>query len=270
MVKVGEETGDLDESLERLAEWRERDFALMRKIKGALVYPIFVFVLTLFLTFFLFWYIIPNFMGMFSDMGKELPALTQAALSISDTLRSPAFWLVTTILLVSVVAIFRKQWETEHGRVRIFLMLHKVPVIGPLVQLTGVARFAGAIVKLLDAGMNLMKVLELGAESSGNPVLVKAGRGMRTTMSEGGMISTYISQREDIFPNSFVQYVLTGEESAQLAEMMKAASDLYEEDLRCRLETAVNLIEPLVLSVVACLVGFVIIAMASSTVVLFQ
>lgn len=270
MVRIGEESGNLDVTFERLADWKERDYDLMRRMKGALVYPSFVFATTVFLTFFMFYYVFPKFMGVVQGMEAELPAITQLAVDISTTLRSPAFWLVFTITTVCLYKLTERQWQTELGRVRIFTFLHRLPVVGYLIRTTGVSRFAGAMDTLLEAGVDLRKTIDLGAQSSGNPVIVRAADAISQRVAEGDLVSEYVAERPDIFPESFAHYIATGEESSRLSDMMRAANRLYEEDLNYRLEAAVALLEPILMATVAAIVGFVVIALASCTFVLFQ
>lgn len=270
MVKIGEESGQLDVTFEKLADWRERDYELLRQVKGALVYPVFVLLITFALTFFLFYYIMPKFMGVVTDLETELPAITQLALDISDGVRSPVFWLVSTILMVSVVTLLKRAMATPHGRAQLFSVLHHLPLFGLLIRLTAVSRFAAALETLLEAGLNLRKVIELGAESSGNPLVVIAGKEMNRQLTEGEHLAPYILERTDLFPGSFGHYVATGEESSRLPTMMGAAARMYEEDVSYRLEGLVALLEPILMAIVALIVGFVIIAMASCTMVLFQ
>lgn len=260
MVAIGEESGQLDTTLERLANWRERDYELTRQVKGALTYPLFILALTAGLTFFLFYSILPTFLEIFSQMKVALPFPTRVLVWLTNAAQNPGIWLVLTALGIAIHGLLKEQWKTEFGRCRIFQSLHQVPLLGYLIRLTSVSRFAAAIETLLESGLSLQKTILLGGESSGNPLLIRASRDLVEHVKEGELVSAYILSRPDLFPPAFGQYVATGEESSQLARMMKEGSKLLDEEVSYKIEALSAALEPLLLSLVAFIVGFVLIS----------
>lgn len=260
MVAIGEESGQLDGTLERLAGWRERDFMLTRQVKGALSYPLFILGLTACLTFFLFYSILPNFLDIFAQMKVPLPIFTKIMVGLTQAAQNPGIWLVATALGVAIHGLIREQWKTEAGRIRLFKAIHEIPLAGYLVRLTSVSRFAAAIETLMESGLGLQKTLLLGGESSGNPIVVEASREMVDRVKDGEQISEYIMTRVDLFPRAFGQYVATGEETSQLSRMMGEASKMMDEEVSYKVDALGAALEPFMLGLVAFIVGFVLIS----------
>lgn len=260
MVAIGEESGQLDTTLDRLATWRERDFELVRMVKGALSYPMFILMLTGTLTFFLFYSILPNFLHIFEEMKMETPMITKITMGITNAAQNPGVWLIATAVGVALYGLFREQWKTEEGRIRIFTALHEIPVAGYLVRITTISRFAGAIETLLESGLGLQKTLKLGGMSSGSPIVQKASEELVERVRDGEQISEYIMMRVDLFPGSFAQYVATGEETSQVAKMMGEAARMLDEDVSYKVEALGATLEPFLLGMVAFIVGFVLLS----------
>ena len=260
MVAIGEESGQLDVSLERLARWKERDFELVRMVKGALSYPMFILALTLVLTFFLFYAVMPNFVSIFEEMNVPLPLPTKITMAITDASQNPGTWLIITAVGVAIYGVIREQWKTEQGQIRLFTFLHEVPLAGRLIRLTTVSRFAGAIETLLESGLGLQKTLRLGGLSSGSPIVKKASEDLVQRVSDGEQLSDYVMMRVDLFPMAFAQYVATGEETSQVSKMMGEASRLLDDEVTYKGETLSATLEPFMLGLVAFIVGFVLIS----------
>ena len=260
MVAIGEESGQLDVSLERLARWKERDFELVRMVKGALSYPMFILALTLVLTFFLFYAVMPNFVSIFEEMNVPLPLPTKITMAITDASQNPGTWLIITAVGVAIYGVIREQWKTEQGQIRLFTFLHEVPLAGRLIRLTTVSRFAGAIETLLESGLGLQKTLRLGGLSSGSPIVKKASEDLVQRVSDGEQLSDYVMMRVDLFPMAFAQYVATGEETSQVSKMMGEASRLLDDEVTYKVETLSATLEPFMLGLVAFIVGFVLIS----------
>lgn len=260
MVAIGEESGQLDVTLDRLAGWRERDFELVRMVKGALSYPMFILALTGTLTFFLFYSILPNFLRIFEEMKVQTPLITRITMGLTNAAQNPGVWLIGTAISVAVYGLLREQWKTEEGRIRIFTVIHEIPIAGYLVRLTTVSRFAGAVETLLDSGMGLQKTLKLGGLSSGSPIVAKAADEMVERVRDGEQLSEYIMMRVELFPGAFAQYVATGEETSQVSKMMGEAAKMLDEEVGYKVEALGATLEPFLLGMVAAIVGFVLLS----------
>lgn len=260
MVAIGEESGQLDNTLDRLAGWRERDYELVQMVKGALSYPMFILALTGTLTFFLFYSILPNFLKIFEEMKVETPLITKITMGITQAAQNPGMWLIVTAASVAIYGLIREQWKTPEGRIRIFTVIQEIPIAGRLVRLTTVSRFAGAVETLMESGLGLQKTLRLGGLSSGNPIIEKASLELIERVRDGEPISDYIMMRVDLFPGSLAQYVATGEETSQVSKMMGQASRLLDEEVTYKVEALGATLEPFMLGLVAGIVGFVLLS----------
>lgn len=260
MVAIGEESGQLDNTLDRLAGWRERDFELVQMVKGALSYPCFILALTGTLTFFLFYSILPNFLKIFEEMKVETPLITKITMGLTQAAQNPGVWLIATAASVAIYGLIREQWKTPEGRIRIFTVIQEIPIAGRLVRLTTVSRFAGAVETLMESGLGLQKTLRLGGLSSGNPIIEKASLELIERVRDGEPISDYIMMRVDLFPGSLAQYVATGEETSQVSKMMGQASRLLDEEVQYKVEALGATLEPFMLGLVAGIVGFVLLS----------
>jgi len=260
MVAIGEESGQLDVTLDRLAAWRERDFELVRMVKGALSYPMFILALTGVLTFFLFYSIMPNFIQIFEEMKVELPATTRITMALTEAVQNPGIWLISTAVGVAVYGLIREQWKTQEGQIRIFTILHQIPIAGELIRLTSVSRFAGATETLLESGLGLQKTLRLGGMSSGSPIMKKASEDLIDRVRDGETLSDYVLMRVDLFPTVFSQFVATGEETSKVSKMMGEAGRLLDEEVTYKVEGLSATLEPFLLGFVAFIVGFVLLS----------
>ena len=260
MVAIGEESGQLDVTLDRLAGWRERDFELVRMVKGALSYPCFILALTMVLTFFLFYAILPNFMTIFEEMKVPTPTITKITMGITKAAQNPGIWLIATASGVAIYGFFREQWKSEDGRFKIFTVLHAIPVLGQLIRLTTISRFAGAVETLMDSGIGLQKTLRLGGEGSGSPIVKRAAMEMIDRVRDGETMSEYVLMRVDLFPGAFAQYLATGEETSQVAYMMGRAARMMDDDVTHKVEGLGATLEPVLMGFVAFIVGFVLLS----------
>ena len=260
MVSIGEETGNLDATLERLAGWRERDFNLVRQVKGALSYPVFILIVTLFLAFILFYSILPTFLDIFKSMKIELPIYTRIMMTMTEAVQNPGAWLVATALGVATYHLLNEQMKTFEGRTRIFRALHEIPVIGHLIRITALARFAGGVESLMESGLSLQKTLALGGESSGNPIVIAAAEEIIKRVRDGDQISEYVIMRDDIFPVVFAQYIATGEETSSLAKMMGQAAIMMDDEVNYKVDALAATIEPVMMGLVAIIVAFVLLS----------
>lgn len=261
MVAIGEESGQLDVTLDRLAGWRERDYELVRMVKGALSYPCFILALTVTLTFFLFYAILPNFLRIFEEMKMgELPFPTKVTMALTKSAQNPGVWLVITAIGVAFYGLIREQWKSTEGRIRIFRLLHEIPIAGRLIRLTTVSRFAGAVETLMESGLGLQKTLRLGGKSSGSPIVEKASEEMVERVRDGEPISEYVMMRVDLFPGAFAQYIATGEETSQVSKMMGQAAKMMDEEVTYKVEALGATLEPFLLGMVAGIVAFVLLS----------
>ena len=193
-------------------------------------------------------------------MKVELPFPTRVTMMLTESAQNPGVWLVVTAISVAVYGLINEQMKTREGRIRIFTVLHEIPVAGRLIRLTCVSRFAGAVETLMESGLGLQKTLRLGGMSSGSPIIEAASEELVQRVSDGEPLSDYIMMRPDLFPVSFAQYVATGEETSQVSKMMGQAAKMIDEDVTYKVESLGATLEPFLLGMVAGIVAFVLLS----------
>lgn len=259
MVEAGETGGVLDEVLNRLAKLLEDIARLVGQIKSAMAYPVTValFATGVFVAMTVF--LIPIFAGIFEDLGVELPALTQFMLNVSATLRSWRALIVVGVIIAFLIGI-RQYYKTPVGRLQIDSLLLKMPVLGELNEKSAVARFCRVFGTLTRSGVPILNSLDIVRDTAGNQVIANAIESAKKEVQQGGMISLAL-QKENVFPPLAIQMISVGEETGEVDAMMMKVADFYEEEVEQAVKALTSLIEPIMIVVVAGLVGLILLSM---------
>ncbi|MFN8608945.1 MAG: type II secretion system F family protein [Vulcanimicrobiota bacterium] len=260
MVRIGETTGALVSSLKEISTWLERDKSLRSKASKALTYPALVLSLTIFLSLVVVWTVLPPFMEMYSQAKIPLPWPTLLLMLVTNAVRSPLFWVVLVLLGLSLGELLRRRWATEEGACAIYSALQAIPVVGGLLTCAGLSRWAISLQALLTSGVDLHASLALAGHSSGNPRLAMDSRKASQAIREGEDLSGYLRSQPDLYPGTLVQFVKAGEESSALPAMLRRCGDIFTQDLEARVEMLGASLEPFLLTLVASIVGFVLIS----------
>ncbi len=260
MLAIGERTGHMDDSLGRLASWLEEDLGTYQKVKSTLTYPAVVLGLTAVLTGFLFYSLLPGFVGIFEEMGTELPLITKVVLSITKSLQSPGMWAIGIALTVEGVYLFRQYIRTTRGAENFTRQCLGIPLLGSLLKLASNARFCAGMSALLNAGQDLPKSLVLAAEASQNPLMARDARSLSEGLMEGLPLSEQMMEMGDSFPSVLRQMVSAGEEAANMAVMFERAGSYFKSEVDYKLEALSAALEPLLLMLVGSVVGTIIIS----------
>ena len=259
MVEAGETGGVLDEVLNRLAKLLEDMARLQNQIRSAMTYPVFVGLFAVVVFFGMTIFLIPIFAKIFQDLGVELPALTQSLLFISEILRS---WLVLIPFAIFAGASFAigNYYQTKAGRVQIDGLLLKVPLFGDLLEKTAVARFCRVFGTLTRSGVPILNSMEIVCDTVGNQVIANAVADAKTEIQQGGMMSVAL-QKANVFPSLAIQMISIGEETGELDAMMMKVADFYEDEVEQAVKALTSILEPLMMIIVAGLVGTILVAM---------
>lgn len=260
LTAVGEETGQLDRCLDRLASWKERDLEMRRKLRSAMTYPVLVLVLTVVMTLFLFLWILPGFIEIFTAMGADLPLPTRFLILATHMTVSPAFWLVVSVLGMAAGHGLKRYLSHPEGRAEMTLLIMTIPSIGPLLLNAGAARMAASVATMLDSGMDLTRSLALGAEASGNAAIMLDSKRVLQEIRMGSLTSVALAEREDLYPSNLLQMVKVGEQASDLPGMFQRAADFHEEETNHLIDTLGAALEPVLLAGVATILGFVLIS----------
>lgn len=259
LVKVGEQSGALDRVYDRIATYKEKTEALKSKIKKALLYPISVIVVALSVTMLLLIFVVPQFESIFAGFGAELPAFTQIVLQISEAVQ--AYWYLIIGGMALAGFLFRRAYmNSEHVRNQTDIFLLKIPIIGPILRKSCIARFSRTLATTFTAGVPLLEGLESAAGASGNYVYRKAILNARREVETGLMLNIAM-RASNIFPNMLIQMIMIGEEAGTIDDMLNKVANIYEMEVDDAVDGLTTLIEPLIMVVIGGIVGSLIIAM---------
>ena len=258
MVRAGETAGMLDTVLLRVANTLEADLALRRKVKSAMTYPVVVLMMAIGLSSAMIVFVVPQFAGMFEQLGGELPLPTQVLLNLSNFMRGQwYFFIFGPVLLWKGFTYARKQ-----PRVRFFLdqAKLKVPVFGQLFHKVAISRFARNFGSLLKAGVPILGALEIASDTVNNGVISNAISDVQSAVKEGESIASPL-KNHDVFPPMTVQMIAVGEETGAIDEMLEKISDFYDQEVEAMTEQLTALLEPLMIAVLGGIVGSMVIAL---------
>lgn len=258
MVEAGEIGGALDTILVRLAVYREKADALVRKVKGAMVYPSVVVVVAVGVTAAMLTFIVPVFAKMFEGLGAELPAPTQIVLNISNFLQNNM--LVILFLLVAAAVGFRFWVKTEGGKLQFDTFMLKTPLFGTLIRKSAVARFTRTLGTLLQSGVSILDALDITAKTAGNKVIQNAIRKSVLSIAEGDTITAPLKE-SGVFPPMVTQMIHVGEKTGGLDDMLGKIADFYDEEVDAAVSALTSIIEPVIIVFMGAIIGGILIAM---------
>ena len=258
MVRSGELGGYLDAVLDRLADFLEKDADLRSRIRNAMAYPIIMICVAVIVILILTIYVVPTFVNMFDDQGLELPFITKALVRVSDTFRS--FWYVFIGGVCLAVYGFRQFVAKPEGRIFVDRYKLRVPVFGDMVKKQEIAKFSRTLGTLLGNGVSILKALDVVSQVISNRILADEIAELKGDISEGERLSTKMKQSE-IFPPVAVNMVAVGEETGALETTLMRVAETYEVETDRAIKTMVTLIEPLLIVVMAVIVGVIVMAM---------
>ena len=258
MVAAGEAGGILDTILLRLATFLEKNDALVRKVKGAMVYPGVIMAVAGIAIAVLLVFVIPTFSEMFASAGMELPLPTRIVLALSEFLIG-FWWAILAVIAVSVFAI-RRYYATSGGRKQIDTMMLHAPVLGDLIRKSAVSRFTRTLGTLISSGVSILDGLEITAKTSGNRVVHDAVMESRQSIAGGETIAAPL-ERSKVFPPMVISMIAVGEQTGGLDEMLSKIADFYDEEVDVAVSALLSLMEPVMIVVLGVIVGGMVIAM---------
>jgi type IV pilus assembly protein PilC len=259
LVEAGEQAGALETLLDKIATYKEKTEALKKKVKKALFYPTAVLVVAVIVTIILLIFVIPQFEALFKDFGADLPAFTQFVIGLSNGLQANGIY----IAAVAGGAAYAFTYFHKRSRaMREFLdrYLLKVPVVGPIMYKSAIARFARTLSTMFAAGVPLVEALESVAGATGNIVFENAVLKMRDEVATGQRLQRSM-ENTGLFPNMVIQMIAVGEEAGALDAMSGKVATFYEAEVDNAVDSMSSLLEPLIMAILGVLVGGLVIAM---------
>jgi type IV pilus assembly protein PilC len=290
MIKAGEAGGALEVILQRLADFQERSQSLKRKVKGALVYPVFVVLFAVLILVFIMLKIVPQFQKIFDDFGLDLPKITKVLIVMSKFTAS--YWWTLPAVPIGLWLFIKLVRKFYHGRYGFDLFLLKFPIFGQLVLKNIVARTMRTLGTLVASGVPILEALHITQETSGNAVFEKLYKRVHDAIREGETIATpmkencrpgfhpvamffwalfivgpigvlmYLLRMNDkIVDDMVINMVDVGEETGELDTMLYKVADTFDEEVAVLTESLTSLMEPLLIIVLGTMIGFIVIAL---------
>ena len=258
MVAAGEAGGILDTILLRLAIFLEKNDALIRKVKGAMIYPGVILSVAGIAIAVLLVFVIPTFQEMFASVNMELPLPTRVVIGLSDGLIT-YWWVILAAIGLGIFGI-RKYYGTPMGRKNLDSMLLRAPVLGDIIRKSAVSRFTRTLGTLISSGVSILDGLEITAKTSGNRVVHDAVMESRHSIAGGETIAAPL-ERSKVFPPMVISMIAVGEQTGGLDEMLAKIADFYDEEVDVAVSALLSLMEPVMIVVLGVIVGGMVIAM---------
>ncbi|MGD2168326.1 MAG: type II secretion system F family protein [Gammaproteobacteria bacterium] len=259
LVSAGEQAGALETLLDKVATYKEKTEAIKKKVKKALFYPTAVVVVAFVVTAILLIYVIPEFESLFQGFGADLPAFTRFVIDISQFVRESG-WMLAIAIVGAVIGFIQAKKRSRALQRFVDRVVLKLPIIGPILEKSAIARYARTLSTTFAAGVPLVEALDSVAGATGNIVYEEAVNKMRDEVATGQRLQRAMENTQ-LFPNMVIQMVAVGEESGALDEMSGKVADFYEEEVDNAVDSMSSLLEPLIMAILGVLVGGLVIAM---------
>jgi type IV pilus assembly protein PilC len=258
MVAAGEAGGILDTILMRLATFLEKNDALVRKVKGAMIYPVVIMSVAGIAVVVLLIFVIPVFATMFASGGMALPLPTRIVIGASGFLKS-YWWVIGAVIIVGGYS-FKKYYATSNGKLVIDRLMLRVPVLGDVLRKSAVSRFTRTLGTLISSGVSILEGLEITAKTAGNRVIQDAIMQSRSSIAGGDTIAQPL-QKSKVFPPMVISMIAVGEQTGGLDEMLSKIADFYDEEVDAAVSNLLSLLEPIMIVFLGVVVGGMVVAM---------
>ena len=260
MVEVGEVSGTLEVALEKLAVQFEKDNKIKSKVSTAMVYPAVIGCIALVMVVFMITFIVPKFVGMINSAGGKMPLPTAILLYVSGLFTNPLFLLGITVVISLSVFGFKRFKSSEQGKFIIDSIIYKMPMVGKNVQKILASRFTRTLSTLLSSGVSLIQSLEVVDRVVNNQIVSRGIVKVKEEIKRGSNLAEPL-ERLGIFPLMVTQMISVGEEAGSLDSIMERVADFYDEEVETSISKLVAMMEPILMMLLAIVVGFIVIAM---------
>ena len=257
MVRAGEAGGNMEETLERLAEHFEKQHQTRQKIKSAMAYPIVVGIVAVAVVIFMLVSVVPTFVGMFADFGADLPAITQFVMDASAFMQR-FWWLILLIALVIGIT-FNLLNNRKQTRYYLDLLKLRMPIFGKMLQKAALARMTRTLSSLFSSGVPILQALSIVEKVVENEVIARVIKASREELARGGSLTGPMVAHW-AFPPLTTQMIAIGEETGSLDAMLSKVAEFYEKEVENSTDQLKSLIEPLMIVFLAGIVGVIVLA----------
>lgn len=259
MLKVGEETGTMEDVLKVLIDQIEREHEIKSKIKGAMVYPAVIILAMIGIGILMLIIVVPKLAAVFSELNVELPLTTRAVIAFGNFLAK--FWYLLPLGILVFIVFLRTALKTKTGKIVFSTILLKIPIISPIIKKTNSAHTLRTLSSLIKAGVPIVRSLEIVAGSLGNVYYKKAMQDSAKTVREGGKLAGVLKRYDNIYPSLVFQMVEVGEETGETSDILRKLAEFYEEEVANTTKNLSAIIEPVLMIIIGAAVGFFAISM---------
>ena len=259
MVRIGETAGNLEDVLNNLADQMKKDYDVVSRVRGALMYPGVIMCVMVLVGYLMMILVVPQLSATFKELGGELPASTKFVIWLSENLKS--YWYVFAGGVGIFIYVFRRALKTEAGK-RIFdSLVLKLPVLKNLSKKMNSARFCRTLGILIDSGVPIVKALEILSKTLSNHYFSKSLEHAALEIQKGRTLFDSLKQYADLYPPLVTQMVAVGEETGSLTKVLARLADFYEDEVNNLTKNLSTIIEPIMMVIIGAAVGFFAISM---------
>lgn len=257
MIRSGEVSGNLQEVLDRMATYYEKQQVLREKISTALTYPLVVSIFAILITIFLLLFIVPIFGDMYASMGEELPLITKIVLGLSSFIQN--YWWVFLLVALFLVWGFRKMRKEDAGNRLIDYVSLKLPVLGDFIQKAVLARMTQTLSSLINSSVPILQAVEVTSEVVGNQIVKDILLESRDALERGESLAKPMEESW-VIPPLIIQMIHVGEESGALDEMLGRVATIYDREINEASDKLQSLIEPVLIIFLAVIIGIIVLS----------
>jgi len=254
MIKVGEETGTMENSLGVAMRQMEKDYELHSKIKGAMIYPAVIMIVMVGVGILMLTTTVPQLQATFADLNAQLPAPTQFIINLSDFLR--ANWLAVALAAIFAIVFFMRFGKTKSGKHLFDNLTLRLPIFSPIVKNINTAYTLRNISSLTAAGVSLPRALEVAAGTLDNTNYKNALLDIKEQIKKGEKFSDAISLYGTIYPSTVIQMIAVGEETGETSVILEKLAEFYEAEVSEATKNLTAVIEPVLMVIIGIAVGF--------------
>lgn len=263
IIQAGEANGKIDDAFEQCTQLLKKEMKLSGKIKSAMMYPLFLLVLTIALIIVMSVVVLPSFSDLFTSFGADLPKMTQIVMGMSDFMINWGWLLIIVVVVLSIALVSLHKYNYSFAMFCANLTI-KIPIIGEVMRLSNIARFANMMATLTESGVNILDSLTLARDVIGNMYMRDCLSQVIEDVKIGTPINISMNRYKDVFDSLFTSMVRVGEESGQLADSLIKIADMYEEKADDATQVMTDAMTPAMTMIIAGVVGFVVIAIVQA------
>ncbi|HOK35358.1 MAG TPA: type II secretion system F family protein [Candidatus Pacearchaeota archaeon] len=258
IIKVGESSGELSNSLNYIADYLEREYDFNSKVKGAMIYPALVVVLAFGIILMMNFFLIPTMSQTLISMGKELPILTKIVIAIADFFQA-WWWFLFLILIILGYSIY-EYIKTPNGKRNFDNLCLRIPGLGSFLKKIYISNFSESLSTLIGGGVSLLDSLDLVKETVGNVIYQEAISDFIEGVKKGELLSSTLIKHPDLFPPMAQQMIMVGERTGSLGDSLKTVANFYKKETDRGLDNLLSLLEPILMVFLGVVVGVVVAA----------